>query len=61
LRCAKTQSLLEGLQHVVARLPQALAAAELERLSHALAQEVPALACPLNSARWRAEIRTCLQ
>lgn len=66
--------LLEGLQHLVARLPQALAAAELERLSHALAQEVPALACPLNSAaranlrgdadesaRWRAEIRTCLQ
>jgi hypothetical protein len=61
--------LLEGLQHLVARLPQALAAAELERLSHALAQEVPALASPLRnaaranlrgdadeSARWRAEI-----
>jgi hypothetical protein len=61
--------LLEGLQHLIARLPQALAAAELERLSHALAQEVPALASPLNnaaranlrgdadeSARWRAEI-----
>jgi hypothetical protein len=61
--------LLKGLQHLIARLPQALAAAELERLSHALAQEVPALASPLNnaaranlrgdadeSARWRAEI-----
>lgn len=61
--------LLEGLQHLVARLPQALAAAELERLSHALAQEVPALASPLRnaaranlrgdadeSAHWRAEV-----
>ena len=61
--------LVEGLQHLIARLPQALAAAELERLSHALAQEVSALASPLNnaaranlrgdtdeSAHWRAEI-----
>ena len=61
--------LLDGLHHLIARQPQARAAAELERLSHALAQEVSALASPLNnaaranlrgdadeSARWRAEI-----
>jgi hypothetical protein len=61
--------LLKGLQHLVVRLPQALAAAELERLSSALAQEVPALASPLRNAaranlggdadestRWRGEI-----
>jgi hypothetical protein len=61
--------LLEGMQGLVARLPQALAAAELERLSHELAKEVPALAPAFRNAaranlrgeneesrRWRAEI-----
>jgi len=50
LALGQDPELLKGLQHLVGRLPQALAAAELERLSHALAQEVPALACPLKNA-----------
>ncbi len=62
--------LVAGLQDLVARLPQAVAAAELEGLSHALAKEVPALAPAFTnaaranftgdaeaSARWRAEIK----
>jgi hypothetical protein len=61
--------LVVGLQALIARLPQAAAAAELEGLSHALAKEVPALAPALTnaaranftgdaeaSAHWRAEI-----
>lgn len=69
LALRQNPELLKGLQHLIARLPQALAAAELERLSHGLAQEVPALASPLKnaaranlrgnadeSARWRDEI-----
>jgi hypothetical protein len=62
--------LVAGLQDLVVRLPQAVAAAELEGLSHALAKEVPALAPAFTnaaranftgdaeaSARWRAEIK----
>jgi hypothetical protein len=62
-------ALVENLRDLIRHLPQALAAAELERLSHTLAKEVPALASPCSkamranlwgdadeTARWRAEI-----
>jgi hypothetical protein len=44
------EGLLEGMRGLVALVPKALAAAELERLSNQLAEEVPALAPPLSSA-----------
>jgi len=62
--------LLDGIRDLIARLPQALAAAELERLSQELAKEVPALepairmaaranlrGAPEESERWRDEIK----
>ena len=62
--------LLDGMRGLIARLPQALAAAELERLAHELSKEAPALeAAFANAARanlrgdaeqsehWRAEIK----
>jgi len=62
--------LLHGMRDLIGRLPQALAAAEIERLSHELAKQVPALEAAVRmaaranlrgereeSARWRDEIK----
>jgi len=69
LALRREPELLEGLQELVARLPQALAAAQLEQLAHELSKQVPALEPAFRNAaranllgdsaegaRWRSEI-----